>query len=778
MVKNIMSFSTFLFIGMIFSINLIGMINTFTHDEYIDISLEDGYLKSISDQESRGNIDITHVPIRINSDDDVNWTEFSSRVISGFEIEGTKSIYCIYIGNCTIPFTVENCLLYQAGGKSSQSNIPKAGLVLYNTTHGIISNNTASSGYNGIYLTSSSHNIISNNTASLNTNDGIYLKTSNYNIIVNNNASTNSRYGISFELNSNNNTIMNNKVNSNTYGIGLISTKNNTLNNNSMTNCGVIISGNVPNYWTTQTIDTSNKVNGKPIYYWKDKQKGTIPDDAGQVILANCTGVYIKEQNVSEGGSGIILGFSNNNIVINNTSNSNNEYGVYLYNSGDNIIADNILSNNNIGIRLYNSSSNNLITRNTASKNYNGIVIISSNNSIITKNIVTSNEYSGIHLVESSNNIIMNNTASANTQHSISLSYSSYNFIANNTASLSYIGIYISSVSNYNTIINNKNVAGIFISISVGINITNNSMVNNGIILEGNDLTFWNTHTIMTSNTVNGKPVYYLKDQNGGRIPDGAGQVILTNCTNVKVQGQNVNNGSCGILLGFAHSNIISNNTACTNHYGIFLYKSNNNIIDNNTVSSNSKYGIYLFQSSNNIIRKNIANLNNKYYLSCGIYLRSSSNNNKLSNNMISSNTYGIYITYYYFGKSNYNKIYHNSFINNEHQAYDDSIGNQWDDGSEGNYWSDYNGKDILDDNIGDTPYNIPGGSSVDRYPLMDPGGHRKTPNNLIFIIITVILFGVVMMILMRLKKKGRETEQKTKPQPVLTQDQDETMEK
>ena len=156
-----------------------------------------------------------------------------------------------------------------------------------------------------------------------------------------------------------------------------------------------------------------------------------------------------------------------------------------------------------------------------------------------------------------------------------------------------------------------------------------------------------------------------------------------------------------------------------------------------------------------------------------------------IQNTILNSSSYGLYVRDYSFNENN--TFYKNRLLNKGiAHAFDagvdtrwnaTDIGNQWDDGSEGNYWSDYNGKDILDDNIGDTPYNIPGGSSVDRYPLMDPGGHRKTPNNLIFIIITVILFGVVIMILMRLKKKGRETEQKTKPQPVLTQDQDDTLE-
>jgi len=74
-------------------------------------------------------------------------------------------------------------------------------------------------------------------------------------------------------------------------------------------------------------------------------------------------------------------------------------------------------------------------------------------------------------------------------------------------------------------------------------------------------------------------------------------------------------------------------------------------------------------------------------------------------------------------------KFHHNNFINNNQQAISEGI-NYWDLDYPwgGNYWSDYIGDDLnngLDqdqpgsDGIGDTPYLIPSGSSVDRYPLM-----------------------------------------------------------
>ena len=70
------------------------------------------------------------------------------------------------------------------------------------------------------------------------------------------------------------------------------------------------------------------------------------------------------------------------------------------------------------------------------------------------------------------------------------------------------------------------------------------------------------------------------------------------------------------------------------------------------------------------------------------------------------------------------NTAYNNTFIDNGiHQAFDNRD-NSWDNGSWGNYWSDYTGKDENGDGIGDTPRPIytdapRWGPAADRYPLM-----------------------------------------------------------
>ena len=63
-----------------------------------------------------------------------------------------------------------------------------------------------------------------------------------------------------------------------------------------------------------------------------------------------------------------------------------------------------------------------------------------------------------------------------------------------------------------------------------------------------------------------------------------------------------------------------------------------------------------------------------------------------------------------------------------------------WDDGKEGNFWSDYNGTDSNNDGVGDTPYMIDT-LNQDRYPLLQspvklPVPQAKVP-------VEVIILGV-----------------------------------
>ena len=121
--------------------------------------------------------------------------------------------------------------------------------------------------------------------------------------------------------------------------------------------------------------------------------------------------------------------------------------------------------------------------------------------------------------------------------------------------------------------------------------------------------------------------------------------------------------------------------------------------------------GIYITNSNRNSIIDNM--ITNTQY---GINLRNSTNNAIIENPII-ENDVGIQ---FLDDHSNSSVIYHNNFINNSwHQVQSYAVSNNtWDNGLEGNYWSNYTGVDLNNDGIGDSPHIIDT-NNTDNYPLM-----------------------------------------------------------
>jgi len=89
-------------------------------------------------------------------------------------------------------------------------------------------------------------------------------------------------------------------------------------------------------------------------------------------------------------------------------------------------------------------------------------------------------------------------------------------------------------------------------------------------------------------------------------------------------------------------------------------------------------------------------------------------------NNVTANNGTGITLSF-----SSNNSIFYNSFVNNTNQAYTNGLPNVWDNGSVGNYWSDYltkypNATQLDSSGVGNTPYVIDA-NNTDYYPLTVP---------------------------------------------------------
>ena len=228
--------------------------------------------------------------------------------------------------------------------------------------------------------------------------------------------------------------------------------------------------------------------------------------------------------------------------------------------------------------------------------------------------------------------------------------------------------------------------------------------------------------------------------------------ISLMNSTRNRILNSVFSGGTWGIFLFNSTENDIVSNMATENlHAGIASggpEGSSENLIANNTLSDNftpgSKVygiGLDLVGSDNEISYNNMSNNTN------GIIL-DHANRNQLKGNTILNNTnYGIWIWY---GSNNTlfgntiqqsgfvgllwddgtgNTFHHNNFVNNNYQTGYIWYVSDWDDGIEGNYWSDYTGEDGNNDGIGDTSYMIYE-FGRDNHPLMGMFSSFNTIND------------------------------------------------
>jgi parallel beta-helix repeat protein len=389
------------------------------------------------------------------------------------------------------------------------------------------------------------------------------------------------------------------------------------------------------------------------------------------------------------------------NVTIRNVAITSFDYGISISNAFNNVITGNNITNNGYGIEVILYSSGNSIYENNITANIKGGIWLDfANGNAISSNQITDNKPKGIWISFSSNESI------------------SANYVANN----SY---------------------GIFIDRSSYTTLRNNTMVDNeqNFSVEGPDSNHF-VNDVDVSNTVDEKPIYYWVNQHGKTVLSDAGYVALVNCTNVTVQNLNIFNNRQGILLAYTTNTTINKNTITNTTHAIRLQSSSQNtIIENNLTNSSS--GLYFYDSSNNTLSEN--NIKNNLW---GINFDYFNSNNSVVRNLIENNTYGISVM-----ESPDNIFLHNTLLNNSKQVtdlviktqtwlFDPSI-NIWDNGEEGNYWSNYNGTDNNGDGIGDTPYVIDQ-NNQDNYPLAEPYIIPEFPSWIILPLLIIITFAAI----------------------------------
>ena len=218
---------------------------------------------------------------------------------------------------------------------------------------------------------------------------------------------------------------------------------------------------------------------------------------------------------------------------------------------------------------------------------------------------------------------------------------------------------------------------------------------------------------------------------------------IEIKANNVRISEFTIQNGSAGIDITGYNGTVVSNNIIKGNQIeGIAVESCRNTTVSDNSVGYNGWDGIFLTNSSNAKLQGNtmIANglsgvtiefsfdltlgfnilSNNTFY---GLSFENSNQTSIFRNTLHVNRNAGVHILNF-----TSSIFYQNNFLNNTRQTrIEGSSVNVWDDGVEGNFWSNYNGSDFYSgpsqnvlgsDGIGDTPF-IVDANNQDRYPFM-----------------------------------------------------------
>lgn len=446
----------------------------------------------------------------------------------------------------------------------------------------------------------------------------------------------------------------------------------------------------------------------------------------------NSTGLFLKNVN---------------GITVKNMEISGFQYGIWLF-------AEDFMS--------MKSSSNSLLN-NLVTDNIYGIYISSSTNNTLRNNHVRNNTYNfcikGSYYLSDTAEGYLNDVDSSNTVDGKPIIY----WVNEHDKTVPSEAGYVALVNCTDITVQNLNLSnnaqGILIVNTSNVQVNQNRIYNSGSAI----YLFNSTDIIITENALensNEGIKGYISSYN--HI---ASNNISRNKTGVTFTGISLNNTIAGNkitenvidglnLWGSANTALFGNIIAFNNETGINFFDSSNNNITANIIANNTGIGVKLwFDASENRIAENNITSN-----SIGILLKDAFDNTIIGNTIRDNTEWGIRFE----DRQNNNVIYQNNFINNRPAGDELQVsvtgvgmlnpkpggGNVWDNGTAGNFWSDYlarypNATRLAGLGIGDTPFVI-NENNIDRYPLMEPLVISEFPlwTTILFIsLVTLTLF-------------------------------------
>jgi parallel beta-helix repeat protein len=351
-----------------------------------------------------------------------------------------------------------------------------------------------------------------------------------------------------------------------------------------------------------------------------------------------------------------------------------------------------------------------------------GIILGYSSFNKVVSNSLHTNEWACIVLENSDNNLVAQNTVSGYV-NGILLLWSKWNTIEGNLFLQKSAGLVLSD-SHHSTVTGNvfdKAGFGIYVEWSTDCSFNGNELHGSTIDISGVGPQYWTTLAFDTTNSIDGKPVVFMKDAVAPVLPAVWSELILVSCSQVSIENISMSNSVEVIVLGYCSGVVIANLTNSNGATWIFAQGLTDSTIKD-CVFSGIGSGVALFYCTNNkILRDQFV----RNYQGLSIY---ASGFNLIRGCLFMKNLdYAISI---YWEESVGNVIYGNAFVANawyerhyageSSQAFDYWGTTSWDFEGAGNYWSDWISPDANGDGIVDSPYLIAGpGGAMDDFPLV-----------------------------------------------------------
>lgn len=372
------------------------------------------------------------------------------------------------------------------------------------------------------------------------------------------------------------------------YGIYMDQSRNMIIKNNTFKETGLLIaptSTAETRWYTTHTI-SGNEVNGKDLLYYHNRTSFTTASNAGQIIMAYCDDVDIKDQKIEKTTMGI-LALECSSLNISDVVIDHSYYGIYTYNEQRDLsIYDRtVVTENNSTIVTDNSTFTN-ITGSSFSDNYLIAIRISGDmrlHNVNVRNSTFNGSQNGVYSYrdyratkDAKKWTIENNTISNMSGSGLYLYMLRFSLIKNNTITNSTNGIRVLGSNKGGTRWNADGHEIMDNSISVGVK---------GI------------HTFVSDDTI-------IRNNHIEEMEDYG--IYLESCDDALARENTIKEcDKSGIYLYGWNPHVLNNMISGPGMYGIRAYVNNGMKAWYNQIDNISKYGFFMDNSIHSSVKHN-----------------------------------------------------------------------------------------------------------------------------------------------------------------------------